>query len=221
MRKIALVLLCAYVFTVPWDVVVLPGIGTISRFIGLLAIAAGLLTTLTGARFRNPNAIVWFAGAFAAAAVLSLFWTISYDVTVERVWSYAQLFASVWLLQEIARDRKQIRLLLIAWCVGGFVPLASLFMNFAGNRSMGADRFTSEGAVYLNANDMGLTLVLGLPVAWYLLRDPGRWVRVVAAIYLAVAPLAVLLTASRGSFLAGLVALAIIPLTMRGFSLRL
>jgi O-antigen ligase len=221
MRKIALVLLWLYVFTVPWDVVAFPGVGTFSRLVGLLAIAAGLLTTLAEARFRKPGGVIWAGAAFTAMAALSLFWTVDYNLTVERVWSYAQLLASVWLIQELTRTKGQLRAMFIAWCLGGFIPMVGLLMSFVEDRALVAGRFTSEGALYFNANDMGLTLVLGIPVAWYLTRDQNRWVRLMSAIYVAVAPLGVVLTGSRGSFLAGLVALAIIPLTIRAFSFRL
>ena len=47
---IAWALLCLFVFTIPWEKSVLvPEIGTITRFLGIIAFAAGLVSA-----FRRP-----------------------------------------------------------------------------------------------------------------------------------------------------------------------
>jgi O-antigen ligase len=226
MRKLTRVLVWLYVFTVPWDVVAFPGVGTVSRLIGLLAIGAGGVTVLLRGRFRWPGRVFWWAVAFSGLATASAFWTVSENLTVERAWSYGQLVASLWLIQEYVRTTTHLRAMAVAWCLGNYVPLVSLLQNFSGGRdralfgSIDGERYTSAGAMYFNANDMGLTLALGLPIAWVLTRDRNRWIRWAALGYLVAAPLGVLLTGSRGSLIAALVALAVIPLTMQVVSWR-
>ena len=55
-------------------------------------------------------------------------------------------------------------------------------------------------------------LTLGLPIAWHLLMHRRGIVRVAALIYLVTAPVGLLLTATRGAFVAGVAAVAIVLL---------
>jgi len=74
--------------------------------------------------------------------------------------------------------------------------------------------------VGFNADAVGLLLTLGIPVAWHLARTNHWAVRAVALIYFALAPVAILLTGTRGAFLAGIVAMSIVPLNLERPSLR-
>jgi O-antigen ligase len=212
MRRVTRGLLLLFVFTVPWDVVTLPGVGTVSRIVATLALAAAVLTAATEQRFRKPNVVLGLAIAFTLVSALSLLWTVSYDATVQRVATYAQLAGSVWLVNEFARTREQQQSLLGAFCLGAFVPMADLLNNFRNNVQISmAGRFSAHG---INANELGLTLVIGIPFAWYLIIHRRGIVRVMALIYFVVAPFAILLTGTRAAFLSGLVALTIVPLTL-------
>jgi O-antigen ligase len=76
-------------------------------------------------------------------------------------------------------------------------------------------------ALNSNPNDLGLTLVLGLPMAWYLsLAQPRGRLAWAWALYIPLGVTATLLTASRGAVLAGLVALLAIPWTQGHLRLR-
>lgn len=222
MRRVGRFLLWVFVFTQPWDAVTLPGIGALSRVVGLATFGAAVLTIGIEGRFRRPDAMFWCAAAFVASNALSLIWTISYGATYARTWTYAQLLGSVWLVQEFARTREQQQSLLAAFCLGAFVPMANLLNNFRLGVQISAfnERFSSSGALRLNADNLGLTLVIAIPMAWYLVQHRRGIVRIVAAIYFALAPVAILLTGTRGAFLAGIVALSIAPLTMVRQSLR-
>src|SRR4029077_1412081 len=115
--------------------------------------------------------------------------------------------------------REEVQPLLVAICLGLFVPLLDLLNNFrlnvSANRFEG--RFSGNG---FNADQLGVSLVLGLPIAWHLLMNRRGIVRVAAAIYFVAAPVGLLLTAARGAFLAGLVACAIVPATLPRLSLK-
>jgi len=219
MRKVTGFLLWLYVFTVPWDIVEIPGVGSSTRFVGIALIGAAVITVAAEGRFRKPDWIFGLAIAFTASSALSLLWTMSYPATVEAVWSFAQLLGSLWVAREIARTREQQQWLLVALCLGVFVPLISLLNNFrmgVYHQSL-AGRFTAEG---FNADAVGLLLTLGIPVAWHLARTNHWAVRAVALIYFALAPVAILLTGTRGAFLAGIVAMSIVPLNLERPSLR-
>jgi O-antigen ligase len=220
MRNVTRYLLCAYVFTVPWDNFALPLVGTVSRAFGLAVVGAAVLTIVAKGRFRRPDAILGFAIAFALWSVTSLLWTLSYAHTVEIVTTYAQCAASVWVIRELVRTREELEPLLAALLFGFFVPLASVFDNFRLDVGTGGDaqRFTGVG---LNADFVGLLLVLGLPIAWHLVMHRRGIVRIAALIFVGAAPIGLLLTATRGALVAGIAASAIVPLTLfRQSSLR-
>jgi O-antigen ligase len=96
-----------------------------------------------------------------------------------------------------------------AW-VAGIATVYDYLSDASGQAQ--AARFT---ALNLDPNDLGLTLVLGLPIAWSLcLSQPYRRPSWTWGLYIPLGITAVLLTASRGAFVAGLVALMVIPWTL-------
>jgi len=219
MRKLTAYLLWLYVFTVSWDTVELPFFGSLSRAVGLVVVGVAILTTVLRGRFRKPDAVLGFAVAFGVFSMLSLLWTISYQETVTRTFTYAQLVASAWLIRESVRTTEQVEPLMTAYCYGSFVPLISLAQNFAaGVQIGGASRFSAND---LNPNQFGIQLMIGLPMAWHFITHRRGLARAVAIIYFAVTPLGLLLTATRGGFVAGIVAAAVVPLTLPRQSLRM
>jgi O-antigen ligase len=212
MRKVTQYLLWLYVFTVSWDTVALAYVGSVSRLTGLAVIASALLTIAIEGRLRKPDASIGLAVAFGAWSALSLLWTVSYNDTWPRAMTYVQLVASLCVIREFVRKREQLLPLMLAFCLGAFVPIEDLFSNFMSNKAAFDTRFTGSN---LNADMLGLTLVIGLPMAWHLIMQRRRFARFVGLVYFVVAPMAVLLTATRGAFLAGIVAFAIVPLTLR------
>jgi O-antigen ligase len=203
-----------YVFTVPWDVVPLPGVGALARLVGIVAISVVVLTVIAQGRFRQPDMILTAAVAFTFVSALSLLWTISYPVTFQAAWTYVQLLASLWAIREVAQTEEERRRLLIAFCLGVFIPMLSLFDNFRRGLqiSAGANRYSAAGQ---NADTIGSLLVVGIPLAWHLVQTSASRVRKLGLVCLAAAPAGVLLTGARGPFLGGLVALSVIPLSVR------
>ena len=219
MRSVTRTLLWLFVFSVPWGLDAFPGVGTVTRILGIAALGAGALTKVTEGRVRRPSLIFLFALTFTFASALSLFWTISFDDTLVRVLTYVQLLALVWIVWEFARSGDEQQSLFTAFCFGTFIPIVSLLRNFGSDIRIHADdlRYSASG---INANYLALTLVIGFPIAWHLFMRRRAAVRVVAAIYCVVAPVAIVLTGGRGAFIAGLVALSIVPLTLRRQSSR-
>ena len=82
-------------------------------------------------------------------------------------------------------------------------------MIHLGGRELFTGRYTATG---FNVNDVGLTVALGIPVAWHLAVSEGgskmiRRLRLANYIYIPVAVLAIFLTASRGSLIAAIPAI--------------
>ncbi len=93
------------------------------------------------------------------------------------------------------------------------MPLFDLLKNFRSGveAHAGSSRFSGSS---LNADTLGLLLAIGLPLAWYLFWHGRGAVRALSLIYLPAGPLGLLLTGTRGAFLAGLVGFSLIPITL-------
>src|SRR3954453_13614574 len=170
MRKITRYLLWAFLFTVPWDNLPLPVVGSVSRVFGLALAGMAILSAAMQGRLRRPGAVLGFATAYSLWGALSLLWTVSDGSTSVRVVTVAQFVISMWVIREFVRTREQVEPLLAAVCLGLFVPLVDLLNNFRlGNTVNRWDgRFSGNG---LNADLIGLYLVLGLPIAWHLIMN--------------------------------------------------
>ena len=219
MRRLTRYLLWAFVFTVPWDNFPLPIVGSVSRVFGLALVGVAVLTTVIQGRFRKPDGVLVLSIAFSVWGTLSLFWTISFDTTIVAATTLVQFVASVWVIREFVRTREEIQPLLAATCFGLFVPLVSILNNFRLGATINRfeSRFSGNG---FNADQAGLYLVLGLPIAWHLIMNRRDLVRVAGVIYVVMAPVGLMLTATRGAVVAGIAACSIIPLTLPRQSLR-
>ena len=216
MGKAAYGALWCFVLVLPWDVFVnLPVVGSIPRIVGLVASAGGVLYILAR---RSLTPLSWFhmfAGLFVLWAGVSSFWSIDPEATRTRVITYLQLVVLVWLIWEIAWSSARQRALFQAYVVGASVAALVTIHNFLSGAlgpETGIARFT---ALNQDANELGLTLALGLPMAWYVsLSHPHRRSAWLWRLYLPLGMTAVFLTASRASVLAALVGLSIIPFTL-------
>jgi O-antigen ligase len=216
MRKATFWLLSLAVFCIPWEeFFVAFNVSSITRLIGIMTIALGILTVATSGQMRRPNAILFMAFAFTSISALSLLWTISSSATVGRAFQYGQLLGFVWLLSEFVRTDEERQVLMVAYTIGGYVSMIDLLRRFF--TGVGSDLRYS--ATNLNPNDLGLTLAIGIPMAWHLVLIRRGVVRALAAIYIPLVGVAILLTASRGAALAFLVALSAVPLTLSRRSL--
>jgi O-antigen ligase len=213
-RKVTQAFVWLFVFSLPWEFVVsVTWLGTVSRLLGIVAAGAGVATVLLEGRVRRPSAIIWLVAAFVAMNVVSLFWTIAPDASVERAGTYMQLLALVWLVWEFARDRREQEQLFIAFWCGEFVSLLDLLRNFASGvqyKTLSENDLARFSATGSNPNELSLVLVLALPIAWHLVFTRRGAIRVAAALYMPTALAAVLLTGSRGGFVAAVISIAVL-----------
>jgi O-antigen ligase len=209
LRRLSFGLLWLTIFAIPWEnVLTLEGVGTLSRLVGLSAACVGLLSVALGGDVRRPGPLFAAATAFAAWNALSLFWTIDSGLSVLRVFTYVQLLLLVWLIGEFAPGPAAVRALMLAYVLGASVSAANTVANY---RSGAETTYLRYAAFGFDSNDLGLILALGVPLAWYLvLAEERRFARWAAALYLPLALIGVLLTASRGAFLATIIAASMV-----------
>lgn len=218
MHRLTFGLLWVLVFSLQWELLVtVDRLGTASRLIGLAAVGAGALALLGSGRLRRPGAIVALSLLFMSSAMLTMLWTLSPSATLQQVITYAQLLGLVWLIWQFAGSLEAQRSLMVAYILGAYVSFVELYRNLATGVQIGNRRYSVSN---FDPNDLGLTLAIGIPMAWHLALSRRGIVRGLAAAYVPLAVVGVLLTASRGAVLALLVALSIVPLTLTRRSLR-
>jgi O-antigen ligase len=214
MSKTAFWSLWCFVLVLPWDVLTrLPVVGSIPRLAGLVASAVGVLYIVVRRRVRPLSWFHLFAVLFVLWAGATSLWSVDPEATRTVFLTYLQLLVFAWLISEIAWSPDRQRALFQAYVLGaGVAAVLTIHDYLSGAIALDtvAGRFA---ALNQDPNDLGLTLALGLPMAWYvsLSQTRGAWLW---RLYLPLAIVAILLTASRGAVLSALVGLAIIPLTL-------
>jgi O-antigen ligase len=209
MRRIAWGLLLVFAFAIPWEYSLNLGepLGNAARIAGLLLLLAAIPAVLQAGRMRAPGPMQWVVLAFYLWFCCSYFWTIEPLATLDKLRGYFQEMMIVWLVWEFAESPRDLRALLRAYVAGSWVLVALTLASFSSPEAaaLGQIRFVAEGQ---DPNDVARYLDLGFPLAALLLNCEPRWPgRLLALGYLPLGLVAVFLTASRGGFIAAVVAL--------------
>jgi O-antigen ligase len=208
MRRIAWALLLVFSFSIPWEYSLDVGapLGNISRIAGLCLLLAVIPALLHAGQIRTPGPVQWLVLALFLWFCTSYFWSIDPPATFERMRAYAQVMMIVWIVWELAEKAGDLRDLMRAYVGGSWVLAALTIASFASRGAADQVRFAAEGQ---DPNDVARFLDLGLPLAALLVNAEPRWWRKALALgYLPVGLAGVLLTASRGGFLAASIAIA-------------
>jgi len=196
------------VFAIPWEYSLDLGepLGNIARIAGLAVLLAAIPAMLLAGRMRRPGALQWLVLALFLWFCCTYFWTIELQATLARLRGYFQVTMVVWLVWEFAESAEDLRDLLRAYVAGSWVLAALTLANLVSPEAAGHIRFVAEGQ---DPNDVARFLAFGLPMAALLLDGETGWAgKLMASGYLPVGLVGIVLTASRGGFLAALVALA-------------
>lgn len=209
MRRVAWALLLLFAFSIPWEYSLDLGapFGNIARIVGLILLVAAVPAVLQAGGLRRPGLLHWLTLALYLWFCGSLFWTAAPDATLIKLRGYFQEMMIVWLIWEFGESAVDVRNLMRAWLAGSWVLAILTIANFATADPGAAEqiRFAASGQ---DPNDVARFLNLGFPIAALLLDGRERWAgKLLAAGYLPLGFICVLLTASRGGFLAAVVAL--------------
>ena len=210
------------VFAIPWEnVVILPGVGTITRLLGMVAVGVGICVILVRGRLRKPNAFHWFALAFLLYGCASLYWTIDRQESAMRVWKNLQIIALLWLIWEATSTPKRRAGLMQAYVLGAWVTVYQTYEMFrAGIGRVGGTRFAASEN--FNPNDMGFLLVLALPLAWHLsLTHRNLWLRWLNRLFIPAGLFTISLTGSRSGLILACLTLCIVPWSLPQLNFRL
>ena len=210
MRRVVWVLLLLFAFAIPWEYSLDLGepLGNVARIAGLLTLLAAVPAVFEAGRMRTPGAFWWLTLALFLWLCCSCFWTIDAAVTLETIRGFFQEMMIVWLVWEFADTPADLRALLRAFVAGSWVLALLTLVAFRTADAIAANqiRFAAYGQ---DPNEVARFLDLGFPCAALLLdSERSKPARLLALGFLPVGLFAVLLTASRGGFLAAVVALA-------------
>jgi O-antigen ligase len=216
LNSAAFTLLFLFVVSMPLEnAVVVPGIGTFGRIVGLAAFACGVLAVLESGQLRAPSLGLLVMAAFVGWSSLTYFWSLSPDDTVTQTLSYLQLLSMAWLIWQLAPEHKQ-RLTLI----NGYL-LGSTVSAFATLASHGAVAGARDSAFNMNPNDVGLRMALCIPLALYMAAVEKSATRAwLYRLLMVLASCALFRTASRGALVSLCIALLMIPLTFSRWTFR-
>jgi O-antigen ligase len=210
LRKAAWFLLLILAFAIPWEYSLDLGapLGNVARILGLLLLLAAVPAVLQAGRMRTPGPLQVLVLALFLWFCCTYFFTIDQAMTLEKMRGYFQEMMIVWLVWEFAESPGDLRALLRAFVAGSWVLALLTLASFSSPEAIaeGQIRFAAYGQ---DPNDVARFLDMGFPLAALLLNGESRWPeRLLALGYLPLGLFAVVLTASRGGFLAALAALA-------------
>jgi O-antigen ligase len=214
MRRAAYWLTLGVVFTLPWENAVnVPGVGAISRVVGLFAGGAWALSIVATRTVRLPAPTHVVAGLLVAWSWLSVYWSVEPEVSIGRSTTFLQLLLMVYILWDTARTPADVRRVLQAYVFGACVAVSSLVGDYVVNgAAQYQNRFTIGNA---QPDDVGMVLALAVPAAWYLgtTAYTGTFARQLRVLNLIAAPAAVIgvvFSASRAAAVATIPALIFI-----------
>lgn len=218
MDKFAFRLLWLLVFSIPAEnMLVLPGIGTISRFVGILVAGAVMLSLCKKQRIRRIGPVQILFVLFFIWITSTFFWSRDLVSSRDAIKLFAQQGIFVWIVWEIAHSEERQIQLLKAYVLGALIPIINIAMAFFQGAQSSYFRYSASG---FDPNDIGLTIALGVPIAWYLgTLVKGNWMSWVFRLYVPLATIAIILTASRAAFISLMVAMVFVIASFTRLSL--
>jgi O-antigen ligase len=173
---------------------------------GIVAAGCWLGTILIEGKFRKPNLFHALVLLFFLWNFVSLFWSSDVQNTTQRIKTYSQIFLLMLIYWDVFQRPEDLIAGLQAYLFGAYVLIVSTILNFlAGNVAVKYEgRYSATG---VNAVDVALILILGLPVALQLLHlerksMKGTLLRVINLLYIPLSIFSCILTGSRTSLVA-------------------
>ncbi len=207
MRKVAYWSSLLLLFVIPWeDSISVINMGSLAKIMGVVVAGFWLAVILLEGKFRKPHLFHVLVLFFFLWNCVSIFWSLDTKSTVQRLITYSQIFLLMLIYWEMFQKPEGLRAGLQAYVFGGYALIVSTIYNFViGNVAIQYEgRYSATG---VNAVDLALLLMIGLPLAMQLFFTVGnsKWEKLLRAINLLYVPLsifAIILTGSRTSLIA-------------------
>ena len=213
-RKIVFGLLCIITFLVPFEELLeIPESATGIFLIAAVALTFSVFAVLTGSRPRKLPLPLILLAVFILWCIVSLFWTVDSEQTVQSSVTYVSLLLLTWMILEFVNSQRQISWILHSYLSGCCVSLVMLFVSYIEGRSLFLPayfRYTGGG---LNPNGLALLLDIAIIITVYLSTEATSKWKKAYWMFVSAACIGVLLTGSRAGALALVAAvLTILPM---------
>jgi O-antigen ligase len=202
-RKIAFFSAIGLIFTIPWETAItVNSLGTLTRLIGFAAAGVWIASVVILGKLRKPH--IFHVGVlfFILFNLASIFWTVSYDLTLTRIKTYFQLALLTWILWDLFTTPASLRLAMQVFIFGAYVTIASQLYNLVSGQIISTYELGRYSGAGQNANELSLILSLSIPLAWYLASEQkpttgSVFLKVINYAFIPLALLSTILTASR------------------------
>jgi O-antigen ligase len=198
MKRLAFWFVWVFVFTIPWEnVIVIPGVGTLSRLIGFLALIIGIGWIIVAGKIKVHRFLGW-AAVFILWGWITFFWSIDPQATLTRAFTYTQLLFAVGLIYQFSGEGYDIKALMVAYVFGACVAILGIFWEYTKGYEVAYNRFALKG---FDPNDFSFYLNFAIVIAGYLGINKKASIKLFTYLFVFLASIAVFLTASRGGFI--------------------
>ncbi len=211
MSKLTLILLCAFVFMLPFEAMLwfnAEDIPSVSKFIGVALVGSALVAFLAGHPLRMPNLAVLLRILIVVLCAISYAWSVNQDETISYLKRLAQLLIFFLLIWEFAVSYDDqlwvFRSLLAGMIVPAFMALRA-FQSASRVEIESGERFTGGGQ---DLNYLAYMLCVAVLISVYMARNQRPLDRALRWGYWGLAAWCVLqtmLTGSRGGLLSLLI----------------
>ncbi|OEU73509.1 MAG: hypothetical protein BA874_00860, partial [Desulfuromonadales bacterium C00003068] len=209
MNKWTYRILMGLVFTIPLEsMIAFPEIGTFSRMIGVLVAVSAFVCILLGKKAIKLNSVQSYALLYLLWSIVTFYWSVDIEKSYKSILTLSRLVVFLFVICQFAQKENEQIGLMKAYVYGSLFSSFSIIYSFINKQEYDFFRYSAYG---FDPNDLGLTLALAIPMAWYVsFIDTSK---IMSWVYRLIVPLLVFgitLTASRGAFVALLVALSFI-----------
>ena len=199
---LALLAAMAMIATIPGEtVVVIDQLGTLTRALGGIAVCSALLACISSNRMRRLSPAHWILLCYVFWNCITALWSPNPEATRIQLSRYGQSLLLVWIVFEQARTDVRRRALMASYVAGAAIAAVFVLKAYLEGNPLSSDR--RYGAPGSDPNDLGLCLVLAVPLAGYLaLKAQHLLSRSLAALSIPLLLVGISFTGSRGAMLA-------------------
>jgi hypothetical protein len=213
-----------YILSVPVDPLlkVSSGAGsTLTKYIGVATIAALLIHAFRLRRLYAPPKLSYAWGAYIFLCILSTAWSIAPDDTSAIAISMVTLFALYTAFAMYPVTERTYRVVRGSAVLAGILTgLYGIYAYTHGQRYFGGRLVLSQGVNYFDPNHYAafFSIPIGIVAGWLFFTRFAKY-RIVAGLALAVMFANVLLTGSRGGFIAATIVVLYVGFRARRYAL--
>lgn len=209
-----------FVFSIPWEnSLVFLNLGTVSKILGYVAFFMFFLKLSLKKTHKQLPSVFTVMVIFFVYALFSFIYSYDVDSTILKSFTMFQLLILVFLILELSDNINDYQNILLYYVLGSYISIFSTYYSYYFNIHTIYSIDTRYVASGFDPNDLALTLVIGIPIAWYIsLTTYNSVIMWVCRLYIPLSVYAILLTASRSAFITLIVSLMIIPATIKYFS---